>query len=47
MFEGLQTRTEVVTVFLAILHLISRGRIKAESEGNNIILINSGDEDEI
>jgi len=46
-FEGLHTRAEVVTVFLAILHLISKGRIKAESEGDNIILVNSGEDDEI
>lgn len=46
-FEGLHTKAEVVTVFLAVLHLISRGRIKAEGDGDNIILINSGEEDEI
>lgn len=45
-FDGLSSRAEVITVFLAVLHLISRGRIKASGEGNNIILTNSGDEND-
>ena len=45
-FEGLHTKTEVITVFLAVLHLISKGRIKALEEGKSIVLINTGDYDE-
>lgn len=45
-FEGMRTKTEVITAFLAILHLISRGRIKAIGEGDNIILENPGDDNE-
>ena len=45
-FDGLHTKAEVITVFLAVLHLISRGRIRALEEGKNIVLINTGDYDE-
>ncbi len=43
-FDGMRTKAEVITAFLAILHLISRGRIKALGEGDNIILENLGED---
>lgn len=45
-FDKMRTKTEVITAFLAILHLISRGRIKAIGEGDNIILENIGDDND-
>lgn len=44
-FEGAKSRNEVVTTFLALLHLISRGRMVVREKGNNIILVKSGEYD--
>ena len=42
-FEGVKSKGEVVTVFLAVLHLISRGKIKMHESGGKIIFTKSGD----
>ena len=45
-FEGCKSRGEVVTVFLAVLHLVSRGRIKMKETKDDIIFTKTGEEDE-
>lgn len=42
-FEGAKSRGEVVTVFLAVLHLIARGKIKMYDTGGKITITKSGD----
>ena len=42
-FEGAKSKGEVVCVFLAILHLISRGKIKMHDTGGKIMFTKSGD----
>ncbi len=43
-FEGAKSKTEVVTTFLAILHLVSHGRMKIFEKGDKIILVKSGED---
>ncbi|MBO4896724.1 MAG: segregation/condensation protein A [Clostridia bacterium] len=42
-FESSKTKGEVVTVFLAVLHLIARGKIKMHERGGKITITKSGD----
>lgn len=44
LFIGAKSKTEVVATFLAILHLVSRGRMKIHEKGKNIILVKSGED---
>lgn len=45
-FEGCRSRGEIVTVFLALLHLVSRGRIKMKETKDDIFFTKTGEEDE-
>ena len=45
-FENASTRHETITIFLAVLHLISFGRVKIQETDKEIILCSNGDTDE-
>lgn len=45
-FENVSSRYEAITVFLAVLHLISFGKISLREKGKDIILCSNGDTDD-
>lgn len=45
-FDNVKTKYEAITVFLAVLHLISLDKIKIKEKDNDIILCSNGDIDE-
>ncbi len=43
-FEGLDDRYEIVSAFVALLHVVSQGHLKIKEEGLKIYLIKNGEE---
>lgn len=44
-FQDASTKGEVITLFLALLHLIARGRVKMQEKGDSIMLKSGGKSD--